>query len=254
MHRYPNGINAPGFYQKDLDIEKIPSWLKSKKIYSESTDEYVDYLLCNDKATLLYMVNLGCIDINPWNSIIQHINNPSWMVIDLDPEKIDFKAVVKTALTVKDVLEELNITCYCKTSGATGLHIYVPLQDKYNYETVKIFAQLIAHKTHLRLPDITSLERMPKKRQRKVYIDYLQNRIGQTLAAAYSIRPKAGATVSTPLEWKEVNNKLSPLQFTIKNILKRIDKKGDLWKPVLGKGVNLDKIIKKETIDDYDKS
>lgn len=245
MNRFPNGITGQSFYHKDVDVEKIPPWLKTKKIFSESGNKDIDYLLCNDKVTLLYMANLGCIEINPWNSTIKHIENPNWVVIDLDPEKYDFKEVVKTALVVKDVMDELEAECYCKTSGATGLHIYIPLAAKYEYDTVKIFAELIAHTVNVRLPDTTTIIRPIQKRNHKIYIDFLQNRRGQTLAAPYSLRPKPGATVSAPLEWKEVNEKLSPSQFTIKNMLKRLDSKGDLWKPVLGKGTDLDGIIKK---------
>jgi bifunctional non-homologous end joining protein LigD len=244
MNRFPNGINAPGFYQKDVDVDKIPSWLKTEKIYSESNDKHLDYLICNDKQTLLYMANLGCIEINPWNSTIKKIENPDWLVIDIDPEKDKFEDVVKTALTVKEVMDELESECYCKTSGATGLHVYIPLGAKYNYDQVKILAELLAIEIQVRLPEITSLERSIKKRNHKIYVDYLQNRRGQTLAAPYSVRPVSGASVSTPLEWEEVNTKLHPSQFTIKNALQRFEKKGDLWSPVLGKGVDFKNILK----------
>jgi bifunctional non-homologous end joining protein LigD len=245
MNRFPNGINAPGFYQKDVDVDKVPSWLSTKAIFSESNAAAIDYLICNDRQTLIYMANLGCIEINPWNSTIRKPENPDWMVIDIDPSNEDFTEVVRTALTVKEVLDELDADCYCKTSGATGLHVYVPLGAKYNYDTVKIFAELIAREVHSRLPEITSIERSIKKREHKIYIDFLQNRTGQTLAAPYSVRPKPGATVSTPLEWDEVNNDLSPQQFTIFNVMERFKDKGDLWKPVLGKGADLKKILKK---------
>lgn len=245
MNRFPNGIKGASFYQKDVDREKVPSWLKTEKIYSESNDKYIDYLLCNDEATLLYMANLGCIELNPWNSTIKKIDKPDWAVIDLDPAKNDFKEVVKTALTVKEIMDELETESYCKTSGASGLHIYIPLGAKYGYDSVKLFSELIANKVVARLPKTTSVVRTLEKRGNKIYIDFLQNRKGQTLASPYSVRPRPGATVSTPLEWGEVNEKLSPSQFTIKNTLKRLDKKGDLWKPVLGKGANLEMILKK---------
>ncbi len=245
MNRFPNGISGQSFYQKDVDTAKIPSWLKTEQIHSESNKDYIDYLICNDAATLLYMINLGCIDINPWNSTIKNIENPDWAVIDIDPEVDDFKKVVQTALTVKEIMDALDSSCYCKTSGATGLHVYIPLGAKYVYDSVKIFAELIANKVHERLPDTTSLERSIKKRNHKIYIDYLQNRQGQTIAAPYAVRPKPGATVSTPLEWSEVNDTLSPSQFTIKNVPLRLKEKGDVWKPVLGKGVDLEKILNK---------
>jgi bifunctional non-homologous end joining protein LigD len=243
LHRFPNGIKAPGFYQKDLDTKTAPAWLKTQQMFSESTGENIDYLVCNDKATLIYMANLGCIEVHPWNSRIKKPDNPDWLVIDLDPEDIGFEAVVKTALATKKVCDGFELDCYCKTSGATGLHIFMPLGAKYNYDIARNMANLIAQRVHELLPDITSLERQPKKRQKKVYPDFLQNSRGQTLAAPYSVRPRAGATVSTPLEWGEVNAKLNPAAFTIKTILKRVEKKGDLWKPVLGTGVNLKKAI-----------
>lgn len=245
MNRFPNGINGPSFYQKDLDLDKVPSWLKTKALYSESNNAEIDYLICNDKATLLYMANLGCIEINPWNSTLKKIDNPNWIVIDIDPAKEEFKEVVRTALVVKEVMDELNTECYCKTSGATGLHVYIPLGAKYGYDTVRIFAELVAHEIQSRLPDTTTLERSIKKRNHKIYIDFLQNRKGQTLAAPYSVRPKPGATVSTPLEWEEVNDSLSPAQFTIFNVVERFKEKGDLWKPVLGKGADIKSILKK---------
>ncbi|MHC0441718.1 DNA ligase D [Flavobacterium sp. 3-210] len=246
MNRFPNGIDAPSFYQKDVDLDKTPSWLKTEKIFSESNNEYIDYLICNDRETLIYMANLGCIEMNPWNSTIKNIDNPDWLVMDLDPaKKEDFNIVIETALTVKQLMDELETECLCKTSGATGLHIYIPLGAKYDYDSIKILGELIAKEVQSRIPDITSTERSIKKRSNKLYIDYLQNRRGQTLAAPYSVRPKPGATVSTPLEWDEVNEKLHPTQFTIKNVLKRFDKKGDLWVPVLSKGAEIKKIIKK---------
>jgi bifunctional non-homologous end joining protein LigD len=245
LHRFPNGIKAPGFYQKDLDTKTIPDWLTTQKVYSQSNDEYIDYLICNDKATLVYMANLGCIEINPWNSRLNKLDNPDWLVIDLDPETIAFTEVIKAALTTKNVCDKLEIDCFCKTSGATGLHIFVPLGAKYNYETARNFAHLIAERVNSLLPETTSLIRQPKQRQKKVYLDFLQNSKGQTLAAPYSIRPKSGATVSTPLDWKEVNNKLDPSNFTIKTILKKLDKTGDVWGSVMGKGADLKKAILK---------
>jgi len=245
MNRFPNGIDSPSFYQKDVDVDKIPKWLKTKKIFSESNNADIDYLICNNKETLLYMANLGCIEMNPWNSTIKHIQNPDWLVIDLDPAKDDFTQVVQTALVVKEVLDELETECLCKTSGASGLHIYIPLGAQYDYDSIKILSELIAKEVQSRLPDITTVDRSIRKRNNKLYIDFLQNRRGQTLAAPYSVRPKPGATVSTPLEWSEVNDKLHPSQFTIKNVLKRFEKKGDLWKPVLSKGANIKKIIHK---------
>jgi bifunctional non-homologous end joining protein LigD len=191
------------------------------------------------------MVNLGCIEINPWSSRLQSIEAPDYIAIDLDPEGISFDSVVETALAVKEVLDEAEIPAYCKTSGKTGLHIYIPLKAKYKFETAKEFAHVIAKMTNERVPGITSLERSPSKRKKKVYIDYLQNNIGQTLAAPYSVRPAPGATVSTPLLWKEVKHGLDPHDFTIRNTVKRINKIGDIFSDVLEKGTAIEKKFKK---------
>jgi bifunctional non-homologous end joining protein LigD len=167
------------------------------KVKSESNGKIIDYIVCNNKATLLYVANLGCIEINPWNSTTQKIGNPTWMVIDIDPsDKNKFTEVVDTALAVKMIMDRAGITSYCKTSGASGLHVYVPLKNKYDYVTVKDFALIIASLVQEQLPEITTLERSLSKRGPKIYIDYLQNRTGQTLASVYSVRPVPGASVS----------------------------------------------------------
>jgi bifunctional non-homologous end joining protein LigD len=243
MLRHPNGINGKSFFQKNVN-HMPPEWVKTEKIYSEHTEDYINYLICNDEATLVFMANLGCIEINPWFSRIQSQENPDYLVIDLDPEEIDFEKVIETALGVKKALDIAGAKSYCKTSGATGLHVYVPLKAKYDYDVAKDFAHVIGQIVNSWLPDITSLERSPSKRKKKVYLDYLQNRKGQTLAAPYSIRPKPGATVSTPLKWEEVKPGLHPSDFNIKNIFKRLEKTGDLFKPVLGAGIDLEKCIR----------
>lgn len=243
LHRYPNGINGMSFYQKDVD-HTPPDWAKSIEIHAESNDKDIRYLVCNDEATLVYMANLGCIEINPWSSQIKNLDKPDYLVIDLDPEEISFNKVIEVALTVKDVLDKIGADSFCKTSGATGMHIYVPLKAKYEYDVVRDFAHSIVKLVNSKLPAITSLERSPSKRKKKVYLDYLQNSRGQTLAAPYSVRPKPGATVSTPLRWKEVKPGLSPKDFDIKNIFKRLEKIDDVFKGVLGKGINIEKSLR----------
>jgi len=240
--RFPNGINGKSFFQKDV-AGIVPDWIKTIPIHSDSEDRTIEYLLCQNKATLLYMVNLGCVDMNPWNSRSQHLDNPDYLVIDLDPHNAPFSKVVETALKTREVLEMARIRAFCKTSGATGLHIYVPLAAAYTYDQVRQFAQLLAIVIHQKLPDITSVVRNPTKRQGKVYIDFLQNRRGQTMAAPYSVRAREGATVSAPLLWEEVTNDLSPQQFTIKSMPERLEKVGDIFKPVLGGGIDMEKAL-----------
>src|SRR6185437_13951691 len=198
LRRTPNGIDKPSFFQKDMP-ESTPDWVVTKKIYSESNDAEINYMFCNDKAALLYMANLGCIELNPWNSRLQSLEYPDYVVIDLDPQDVPFDKVVEVAQAVKEVLHKAGAEGYCKTSGSRGLHIYIPLGAKYDYDQAKEFAHLIAMFVHQSMPDITSLERSPAKRKNKIYLDYLQNRKGQTLAAPYCLRPKPDATVSTPL-------------------------------------------------------
>jgi bifunctional non-homologous end joining protein LigD len=245
LNRTPNGISAKGFYQKDAGGQ-APDWVKSVKLYSESTDKDIDYIICNDKATLLYLNNLGCIELNPWNSRLGSLEYPDYMVIDLDPsDKNTFGEVIDAALATKEVLDKAGAKAYCKTSGSTGLHIYVPMGAQYNYEQVRDFCKIIVMMVQEMMPENTTLERSLKKRSdTKMYLDFLQNRQGQTLAAAYSVRPKPGATASAPLHWKEVKSGLHPSQFHIHNLPQRVEKIGDIFKPVLGKGIDILKCLK----------
>jgi len=245
LKRNPNGINDKGFYHKDAG-ENAPAFVDVFKIKAESNNKIIDYIVCNNKATLLYVANLGCIEINPWNSTTKKIGHPTWMVIDIDPsDENTFTEVVDSALATKMILDRAGVSSYCKTSGASGLHVYVPLKNKYEYVTVKDFARLIATLVQEQLPGTTTLERSLSKRGPKIYIDFLQNRTGQTLASVYSLRPVPGASVSTPLEWKEVNHQLSPQQFTMQNIFQRLKKKGDLFLPVLNEANSIEKALKK---------
>ncbi len=244
LNRFPNGIEGLSFYQKDAD-EHTPDWVTIQKIFSESSDKYINYIICNDKETLAYLNNLGCIELNVWTSRIQKADYPDYLVLDLDPsEKNTFEDVIETALAVKEVLESAGITGYPKTSGSSGIHIYLPMGGKYTYDQVKDFGHLLMQLVYQKIPELTTLERSLQKRDKnKIYLDYLQNRRAQTLASVYSIRPKPEAPVSAPLEWKEVKKGLHPSDFNISNMAERLRDKGDLFKPVLGKGIDLLKTI-----------
>jgi len=243
LNRFPNGIEGQSFYHKNMS-GKIEGWLKTFKRFSESNGEPKDFLICSNAASIVYMANLGCIEMNPWHSRVQSPLYPDWSVIDLDPGEISFNKVIETALVVKEVLDSLQIPSYPKTSGSTGIHIYIPLGAKYNYEQSKQLAELVAHLVHSELAAFTSLVRDPRKREDKIYIDYLQNRPIQTICAPYSVRPKKGATVSAPLHWDEVKKGLKMQQFTIKNMHERVHTEGDLFGGVLGKGIDLNKVLK----------
>ena len=238
LNRHPNGIAGKNFFQKNFTAS-APDFVRTKKIWSESNNAEISYVLCQNKETLLYLANLGCIEINPWNSRIDSLDTPDYMIIDLDPGENTFDEVVVVAREVQRVLELACEKHYPKTSGKTGMHICVPLGAQYSYDDIRAFAELIATLVHRRIPALTSIERSPAKRKKKIYLDYLQNRTGQTIAAPYSVRPYPGATVSTPLEWREVKKGLDPLKFTINTIEKRVARKGDLWKPVLGRPIDL---------------
>ena len=244
--RNPNGIHDKGFFQKDAG-GNVPSYIKSKKIFSESNQKEVDYIVCNNAATLTYVNNLGCIEINPWHSTIKALDKPDYLIIDIDPsEKNTFEQVIEAANVVKQVLDKAGALSFCKTSGASGLHIYVPTSKKYSYEQVKEFAYIVCMMANEELKDFTTLERnLQKRSNKKIYMDYLQNSKGQTIASVYSLRPKVGATVSAPLLWEEVKKGLSPQQFTIRNMQQRVQKKGDIFKGVLEKGIDLNKCLKK---------
>lgn len=242
--RFPNGITGESFFQKDARNLKT-EWVMRGKVHSRHKEESIEYLLCQDTESLIYIINLGCIDLNPWNSTIQNLDKPDYLIIDLDPEDIAFEKVVEVALASREILESLGIESFPKTSGSRGMHIFIPMGAKYDYEQVRFFAELLCHQIHKKLPEITSLVRNPKDRQKKVYLDFLQNIRGQTLASVYSVRAKPGATVSTPLKWSEVNSKLHPSQFTMKNIFKRLENEGDLFKGILEKGTNIEKVLKK---------
>lgn len=241
--RQPNGYEGSSFFQKDMK-DNVPEWVRTEAVYSETNKRDLHYFVCDSREALLYMVQLGCIEINPWSSRLGHLDKPDWAVIDLDPEGIGFSKVVEVAKVVHGVCEKLGIPSYPKTSGKTGIHIFIPTGAKYTYDQVRKFSQLIAVLVHERTEKITSLERDPKKRQHRIYLDYLQNRESQTIAAPYSVRPTKYASVSTPLKWSELNSRLDPAKFTIGTMADRLNKVGDLWKPVTGKSIDLVRIIK----------
>jgi bifunctional non-homologous end joining protein LigD len=246
LNRFPNGIAGKSFYHKNV-TDSAPDWIKLHP-YTTSEGEKKNFLVPQDEASILYMANTGAIEMNPWNSTIFNEDNPDWCLIDLDPSNENsFEQVIVAAQTTKQVLDELKVPGYPKTSGSTGIHIYIPLAAKYSYDECQLFGKIIATRVQKMLPRFTSIERLTKNREGKLYIDYLQNRPKATLAAPYSLRPKPGAPVSMPLHWEEVRKGLKISDFTIANAMDRLKKEGDIFKPVLGKGINLNKILKEIT-------
>ena len=244
LNRFPNGIHGSSFYQKDV-TGKAPDWITKTFPYTTSDGEHKEYLVGFDESYLLWMASLGCIEMNPWFSRVKSPDNPDYCVIDLDPDKNTFDQVIAAALEVKKVLDAIGVPSYPKTSGSTGMHIYIPLGAKYTYDQSQMFAKIVVQLVHKQIPDYTSLERMVANRKGKMYLDFLQNRPGATIAGPYSLRPKVGATVSMPLLWDEVKPGLTMKDFTIFNSIDRLKETGDLFKGVLGKGIDLEKTIKK---------
>jgi bifunctional non-homologous end joining protein LigD len=245
LHRFPNGITGSSFFQKN--VEDAPDWARTEKVESESRQEPINYLVCDNAATLVYVANLGSIELHPWNSSIGSLDRPDYFVFDLDPGERPFEDVIQAALRFHEILEEIGAVNLVKTTGKSGLHIYIPLGARYTYEQVRQYAEIVSRLVHFQLPAKTTLERSPNKRGGRMYLDILQNRRGQTLAAPYSLRPRPGAPVSTPLQWDEVRPGLKPADFNIRTVGERVAELGDIWKDVLGPGVDFEKSLEKLT-------
>jgi bifunctional non-homologous end joining protein LigD len=235
LHIKHKAVNAPGLYIKDMEGRQ-PEWAEifstPRKHKKKGKRDIIDYLVCNDEATLLYMINLGCIDINPWTSRTDDYQQPDFIIIDLDPSDNDFQKVIETAKAAKQFFDEHKLKAFPKTSGKTGMHLYVPCRG-FTFSQARKIAEHICKEVSNLLPEITTTEVSISKRGDKLFVDFSQNDEADTVAAPYSVRPFHHPAVSTPLDWKEVNNKLNTLDFDITNIIDRIEKKGDLFNKVM---------------------
>jgi bifunctional non-homologous end joining protein LigD len=239
LKRYPNGIQKAFFFQKDAP-DSFAAWLRTELIDS------IRYVFAEDRASLLYLVNLGCIDHNPWMSRWPTLDNPDFVLIDLDPQECPFEAIVDAALLVKQLLDAMGLAGYPKTTGGDGMHIYIPVEPVYTYDETRTFAELIARLAAGEKPDLFTTPRSVAKRQRnRVYFDYLQNGKSKTIAAPYVLRAYAGAPVATPLEWREVKHGLDPGQFHIGNARERFREVGDLFAGVLNRPQRLEEALGK---------
>ena len=218
LNRHPNGIRGASFFQKNVDPKYLPPYVKAVSIRAKSTGRNVHYVVCNNKRTLLYLANLGCIEMHPWNSRVERINNPDFLSLDLDPGGNPYNEVIAVARAVRKVIEAAGGTPLVKTSGQTGIHVIIPLRAKYDFAEVRAVAKMIAQIVNWRLPRLTTPRPNAGRRTRRIYIDYVRNSIGQTLAAPYSLRAFPGATVSTPVEWHELTTNLRPGRFTLRTI------------------------------------
>ncbi len=244
LTRYPDGPYGNSFYQKNTP-KYAPKWLRTVPLQSEK--RVINYLLADDVASLVWIVNSGGFEIHPFLSRIQQIDYPDYVVFDLDPmEKGTWEHVCETALVVKRALDIWGLQGYPKMTGATGLQIFVPVKPVYTYEQVRDFALGLCQGVESVLPQITTLERKIANREGKLYLDYLQNVKGKTLATIYGVRPKPKAPASTPLTWDEVEGmRVQSGDFTIFTLPERVEKLGDLFKPVLERPQSLDHILSK---------
>ncbi|HEX3685038.1 MAG TPA: DNA ligase D [Bryobacteraceae bacterium] len=244
MKRYPNGIAAEYFFQKNAT--HFPDWLRCEPIVEHHPPKTNHYPLANDRASLLYLVNLGCIDQNPWMSRAGNLEHPDWMLLDLDPVEASFDQIVDAAVLVRDLLSELGLKGYPKTTGGDGMHVYVPLEAVYTYEQVRSFAEIVSHLALDREPNLFTTPRSVEKRKKsRVYFDYLQIGTGKTISAPYVVRAYDGAPVATPLDWKEVKHGLKPEDFRIDNTIERFRRVGDLFAPVLKGGQRLEDALER---------
>jgi bifunctional non-homologous end joining protein LigD len=232
LTRYPDGIAGKSFYQKNAP-DFFPEWVRTEDIWSGSSERDIRYLVADDLESLLYIVNTGAIPLHLWMSRASDIQHPDWCLLDLDPKTAPFAHVVELAKASKQLCDRIGLPAFIKTSGATGLHVLIPLAGKFTYDQSRTLGHLLARVIEREHRDIATTARSIPARKGKVYLDFLQNRHGQLMVAPFSVRPLPVAPVSTSLEWSEVNAKLDPKKFTIRTVLKRLEKKGDPLAPLL---------------------
>lgn len=232
MNRFPDGIHGKNFYQRHA-TETTPSWMKTVPIHSDTNDEEKNYILCEDRDSLLALINQGSIDLHPWMSRHQDFEHPDYAVLDLDPKGAPFAHVVRIAKVAGRLFRGIGLNPALKTSGKTGLHIVLGLPPIFTYEQVRLFLEGVARVIARELPEIATVERVVHHRGGKVYLDYLQNGKGQTVVPPYVARPARGATVSTPLHWDELETELDPSVFHLLTVPARVRQHGDLFQSVL---------------------
>ena len=227
LQRWPRGINAPMFFQQDL--ASAPGFVKTVRLTNQEGRD-LDYAVYTTTASLLYFANLGTIEQHPWHSTTAHLDKPDWIAIDLDPKKAPWQNVLHVALLTKEVCDEVGLKAFPKTSGSSGIHIYLPLKPTNDYEKVAEFSRLLASEIAGRAPKIATVERTIAKRKKdQVYVDWMQNARGKSLASVFTARAKPKASVSMPLTWKQIEQGVKISDFTVKNVPALLKKNGDAW-------------------------
>jgi bifunctional non-homologous end joining protein LigD len=234
MKRYPHGIYGEAFFQKQAP-KHLPSWIPTRQFRTwprEGASRLVDFALVNTPEAVLFMVQNNCIDMNAWYSRVDKPDRPDFVLFDLDPPDDGFELAIEVAHLIRELLEELELLGYVKTSGADGIHVVAPITRRSTFEQTYDFAEKVSRLLERRHPGKVTTEWLKKKRE-GVLVDHRQNGHGKTIASAYSVRPKPGAPVSTPLRWEELTKDVRPRTFGMDQALERIAKDGDLFAPVL---------------------
>ena len=227
LQRWPRGIKAPMFFQQDT--ESAPAFIKTARLTNQDGRQ-LDYAVYSTQGSLLHFVNLGSIEQHPWHSTLKHLDKPDWIAIDLDPKKAPWENVLQVALVLKEVADEIGLKAFPKTSGSSGIHIYIPLKPTNNYEGTAEFARLLAGEVAHRAPKIATIERtIAKRKSTQVYVDWMQNARGKSLASVFTARAKPKAPVSMPLTWKQIEQGVKITDFTITNVPELLKKKGNSW-------------------------
>jgi bifunctional non-homologous end joining protein LigD len=227
LQRYPRGIKAPMFFQQDT--ESAPPYIKTVRLVNQEGRE-VNYSVYTTVGSLLHFVNLGTIEQHPWHSTLKHLDKPDYVMLDLDPKQAPWKNVLEVALVCKEIFDEIGLMAFPKTSGSSGIHVYVPLKPKHDFGKVAAIAFGLAAEVARRAPKIATIQRsLAKREKQQVYVDAMQNARGKTIAAPFSARAKPGATVSMPLTWKQIEKGVKIADFTIENAPALIKKNGNAW-------------------------
>jgi bifunctional non-homologous end joining protein LigD len=245
MKRWREGAGGQPFFQKQAP-KGMPSWIPTRQFRTyprEGESRLVDFPLVNSREALLWMVQMHCIDMNAWYSRVDKPQRPDYVVFDLDPPDDGFALCVRVAHLLHGLLDELELRSYVKTSGADGIHVLVPITRRYGFGNAYDFAEVVSRRLEGENPGLVTTEWLKRKRE-GVLLDHRQNGAGKTIASVYSVRPKPGAPVSTPLRWEELTEKTRPADFTMAVALERIERHGDLFEPTLGGGQSLGPALK----------
>jgi bifunctional non-homologous end joining protein LigD len=248
LKRYPHGIHGQAYFHKQAPKGK-PAWIPTRQFRTwprEGESRLVDFTLVNETAALVWMVQMNCIDMNAWYSRVDKPDRPDYVVFDLDPPETrnGFAEAIRVAHLIREALEKLELRSYPKTSGADGIHVLVPITRRSSYPDTYELAERVSRELETRNPGLVTTEWLKKKR-RGVLVDHRQNGHGKTIAAVYSVRPKPGAPVSTPLRWEELGEKVRPRDFGMREALRRVEEHGDLFAPVLEGGQALGPALRK---------